>query len=168
MGKVKIKIKNNLCFNLFSYAMLILTVFSFIIIFMFIVNSILNVKSSFGVFIFVTIGFIYIWKVPKELKTILIFFKGEEFIEIDATSINYKGAYGIFKRSINIKLNELNKYELITLENDNNSTIYNSFFPTKYGMIKISKSKKKNIIFGQSLEKNELEQIFNEIQTKIK
>ena len=98
----------------------------------------------------------------------MIFIKGNESIEIDDNSVRYNGEFGIFKKTLSLKLNEIKSIELTPLGADKFSQSSNMFTQMKYGMIVLEKSRKKKIAFGQSLKRQELETLYAQIEKKIK
>ncbi|WP_157963326.1 hypothetical protein [Algoriphagus litoralis] len=139
-----------------------------VIIGLFILNSIRN-DGILGIkVVFVIIGLVMLWSVNKQLREILIFVKGNEEIKIDNDFVHYSGTFGLFKKSLSIRLKNIKKIDLTPLGTDKLSQSSNMFTQMKYGMISIEKSKRKRISFGQSLEKQELENLYTEIEKKIK
>lgn len=165
---LKIRIEKDTRFNFFQTFMLSIITIGLVIIGLFIFNSIRNdgilaIKVAFVIF-----GLILLWSQSKQLQEILVFIKGNEEIKIDAAAIHYYGEYGLFKKSLSIKLNDIKKLKLTSIGTDKYSQSSNMFTQMKYGIISIEKSKRKKISFGQSLEKLELENLFMEIEKKVK
>jgi hypothetical protein len=135
---------------------------------LFIFNSIRND----GIFVikvaFVIFGLFGLWTVNKQLREVLVFARGNEEVEIDDDSVHYIGKYGLLKKSLSIKLNKIKKLDLTPLGTDKFSQSSNMFTQMKYGMISVEQSKRKKIAFGQSLEKQELEDLYTQIEKKIK
>ena len=165
---LKIQIEKDSEFNFFHIFMISIMTIGHVIIGLFILNSIRN----FGVLgikiVFVIFGLVMLWSVNKQLREILIFVKGNEEIKIDNDFVHYCGAFGLFKKSFSIKLKNIKKMGLTPIGTDKLSQSSNMFTQMKYGMISIEKSKRKKISFGQSLEKQELENLYTEIEKKIK
>ena len=168
LKSLKFQIKKDSGLNFFHIFMLSLLTIGHMIIALFIFNSIRNdgiiaIKVAFVIF-----GLFGLWTVNKQLREILIFIKGNEVIEIDDNSVHYNGKFGIFKKTLSLKLNEIKRIELTPLGVDKFSQSSNMFTQMKYGMIVLEKSRRKKIAFGQSLDKQDLETLFTEIEKKIK
>ncbi|WP_192348622.1 hypothetical protein [Algoriphagus sp. Y33] len=165
---LKFQIEKGSEFNFFHMFMLSIMTIGHVIIGLFIFNSISN-DGIFAIKVaFVIFALIMLWSINKQLRGVLVFVKGREEIEIDEECINYKGEFGIFKKALSMKLNKIKKLDLIPLGTDKISQSSNMFTQMKYGMITIEKSKRKKISFGQSLEKQELENLYTEIKKRIK
>lgn len=167
LDSLKFQIKKDSNFNFFHILMLALLTIGHVIIAFFIFNSIRNDGILPIKVIFVIIGLFGLWTVNKMLREVLIFIKGNEEIEIDDDSVHYTGEFGIFKKTLSIKLNTLKSIKLTPLGEDKISRNSNMLTKMKYGMIVLEKSKREKISFGQSLNEEELETLFAEIQKKI-
>ncbi|MBT30260.1 MAG: hypothetical protein CMO01_11420 [Thalassobius sp.] len=164
----KFQIEKDSEFNFFHMFMLSLLTIGHVITGVFIFNSTRNDGISVIKVVFVIFGSIMLWSVNKQLRVILIFVKGKEEIKIDDHFVHYMGEYGLLKKSLSIRLNKIKKLNLTLLETDKFSQISNMFAQMKYGIITIEKPKRKIISFGQSLDKQELENFYKEIETRIK
>lgn len=165
---LKIQIIKDSEFNFFHIFMLSIMTIGHVIIGLFILNSIRNDGILAIKVVFVIFGLVMLWSVNKQFREILVFVKGKEEIKIDDDSVHYIGKYLLFKKSLSIKLNNIKNLDLKPLGTDKFSQSSNMFTQMKYGMISIEKSKRKKISFGQSLEKQELENLYTEIKKKIK
>ena len=167
-GFFKFQIEKDLQFNFFQIFMLSILMIGHVFIGLFIFNSIRND----GIFVikvaFVIFGLFGLWTVNKQLREVLVFARGNEEVEIDDDSVHYIGKYGLLKKSLSIKLNKIKKLDLTPLGTDKFSQSSNMFTQMKYGMISVEQSKRKKIAFGQSLEKQELEDLYTQIEKKIK
>lgn len=165
---LKIQIKKDSEFNFFHIFLLIIMTIGYVIVGLFIFNSVRND----GVFVikiaFIIFGLVGLWTVNRIFRQVLVFVKGNEEIKIDNEFIHYSGEYGPFKKSLMIKLNQINKLDLTPKGTDKFSQSSNIFTQVKYGMIIIENYKRKKIGFGQSLEKQELENLYAAIEKKIR
>ncbi|MAX81665.1 MAG: hypothetical protein CL843_16000 [Crocinitomicaceae bacterium] len=168
LKSLKFQIKKDSALNFFHVFMLSLLTIGHVIIALFILNSIRNDGIIVIKVAFVLFGLLGLWTVNKQLREILIFIKGTESIEIDDNSVRYNGAFGIFKKTLSLKLHEIKRLELTSLGTDKFSQSSNMFTQMKYGMIVLEKSRKRKIAFGQSLNKQELETLYAEIEKKMK
>ncbi len=167
-NNLKFQIKNDSNFNFFNLFMLSILAAGHVIIALSIFNSIRSNGTLAYKVAFVIFGLFGLFSINKQLRTILISTKGIEEIEIDNNSVHYRGKYGIFTKTLSLNLDKIKKIELSPIGTDKFSQSFQMITQMKYGIIVLKKSRSKEIAFGESLNKRELETLFAEIEKKIK
>jgi len=165
--QLKVIIKKDSEFNFLHIVTIILTLIGLVIFALFTLNSILN-DGIIGIrIIFVILGLLTLRSLTNHLKNTILLIKGEEEIIINNTSFYYTVSWGPIKKSVCYKINKIKIFELHTIGMDMLTQSSNVFFQIKYGMIGLGKSKKRSISFGQSLEKEEIVRLYNELKIYI-
>jgi hypothetical protein len=138
-----------------------------IIIALFIFNCIWNDGVIAAKILFVILGLAMLRVLNMQFRSLLLAMKGEEEIRINDHSITYISKFGLIKKQVSFENNEIQKIELIKLGNDKTSQLSKRLLKFKYGTIVISAASKVNITFGQALERQGLERVYNALKLKI-
>lgn len=111
--------------------------------------------------------FVILFNITKQLREQLIFYKGDETIELKKDAIHYSGSYRFYSRTKKIDFKKIKKHELVSIGSSFLDKKVEQFIPIKYGWIHVQASRNNELKFGHTLSKDKLEAFYEELRKRI-
>jgi hypothetical protein len=161
---IEVHIINDYKFNLLNAIIIAFLFFGFYMIALFIYNSIVDYKYLNIAIIFTLFGLYGLWGLFIQLKSIVLLHFADEYVSIKYNKIQFKQSFFIFYLNKTYTFNEIKEIKINVLQDDKYSKASNMFIKVVYGTITFTKTRKKGFSIGKSLEKENLETLYSEIQ----
>lgn len=163
-GILRIRTVNDLPFRIVQVVMLVFHLLVFIGFIAFIYYSITRDATTGGKILFVLYALFILWMVQRSARNILLYLKGEDELTIDSEEIHCHSQWGILHRKRTFPISRIQIFELHTAATGPEARPPGLLSPSGHGAIFLGTSRRRKIIFGQSMLPDELDEVFDKIE----